>query len=119
MRNFVPFHCHIASFDAASTAEKFAKREVELGTGHITITDHGTLAGTRQVYDLVKKTPEYAGLTPILGLEAYFRDDDDPLLIEAGVPKDANGTFKSYLKYSHFTMHFMDQQAFSAVVQLG
>lgn len=111
--NFVPFHCHINSFDAASNVEKFSKKETELGTGHITVTDHGTLEGARRVYDFCHK--ETKGLLkPIIGLEAYFRDDDCPIFLEKKIEKDDKGTYKEYVKYMHLTMHFQDQKAFSA-----
>ena len=58
-KNFVTPHCHVKSLDSASTPEKFAKRELELGTGYVTVTDHGTLEATRQVYDLI--TDKYKG----------------------------------------------------------
>lgn len=107
-KNFCTPHCHIRSFDAASTPEAFANKETELGTGCITITDHGTLEGAREVYDLAKSRK----MTPIIGLEGYFRDDNCPILIGNDVPKDEHGTFQDWAKYEHITMHFMDQKAF-------
>lgn len=102
MRNFPTPHCHPQSFDSASTPEAFAKREVELETGTVTVTDHGSMASCRRVYDLAKKNK----LIPILGLEAYFRDDKCPILIEDGVDP------AKYLKYYHLTIHALDEKAF-------
>ncbi len=88
--NFPTPHCHSSSsLDTASTPAAFAKRECELETGTITVTDHGTMAGARNVYDVARDPKRKGGvLTPILGLEAYVRDDNCPILIDAGVSKN-------------------------------
>lgn len=133
MHNFSTPHCHIQSLDTGSTPESFVERELELGTGTITCTDHGTLAVTRQVYDLAtnpkarksKKLQKEGKLTPIIGLEAYFRDDQCPILTAAGIPKtihedykEAGESFIEYNKYYHLTMHFRDAQAFETASRL-
>lgn len=109
MRNFITCHSHPQSLDSASTPAAFAEREVQLGTGYITVTDHGTLQACRTVYDIAKAKK----LTPILGLEGYFRDDQCPIILgETGMaPKD-------YWKYGHVTIHFLDQQAYEVGVRL-
>lgn len=126
--NFVTCHCHPQSLDSASTPEAFIEREKELGTGAVTVTDHGTLVACRKVYDLARKEK----LTPILGLEGYLRDDDCPILRAAGVPKRhydskteaenyaryPNGTYREHIKYHHVTIHFLDQAAFETGVRL-
>ena len=104
MRNFVTPHCHVKSLDSASSPEKFAKRELELGTGYVTVTDHGTLEATRHVYDLLKDEKQFVALKPILGLEGYFRDDDCPILTSAGAAKSADGTFREAIKYTHLLL---------------
>lgn len=114
MFNFPTPHCHPKSLDTASTPEAFLRRELELETGTLTCTDHGTMDVSRKLYSLARSN----NLTPILGLEAYFRDDSCPILTEAGVDKDKDGTFIPYLKYMHLTMHYMDQEAFLAGVRL-
>ncbi len=62
-KNFVSCHVHEQSLDTAATPEDFAEREIELGTGYLVTTDHGTMQATRKVYDLAKAK----GLRPILG----------------------------------------------------
>lgn len=114
MDNFVTPHCHIQSLDSGSTPTAFAAREVELGTGALVVTDHGSLAACQTVYDLAKKKK----LQPILGIEGYFRDDNCPLFTAAGVTKNAAGTFSDIFKYGHFTTHFMDQAAFKTAIKL-
>jgi DNA-directed DNA polymerase III PolC len=133
MRDFKQFptvHCHPASLDSASTPAAFAKRELEIGSGAITCTDHGTLQAAQQIYELGKAKK----LIPIVGLEAYFRDDDCPILKAHDVPKtdtvpkgsdrdewakkNPQGTFIDYWKYAHVTMHFMDEPAYLCAVRL-
>jgi DNA polymerase III alpha subunit len=116
LKQFADPHVHVASFDGASTGAKYAKREVELGGDYLTITDHGTLEGIRDLYALTRK--DFKQLKVIPGLEAYFRDDQCPVLEGMGIPKDDDGTYKKYLKYLHLTMHFQDQDAFEACARL-
>lgn len=119
MQNFVSPHVHVKSLDSASTPKRFAEREVELGTGHIVVTDHGTLEATRVVYDLCAKGGKYNGkLSPILGLEGYFRDDDDPILLENGYQKDDDGKLVKAIKYAHLTMHALDEAAYFKLVKV-
>ena len=113
-RNFPTAHCHPQSLDSGSTPEAFADREVELGTGTITCTDHGTLQACRKVYDLGKKND----LIPILGLEGYLRDDNCEILTRNGYSKNANGAFTNAPKYMHFCVHALDQDAYQCMVRL-
>lgn len=128
--NFVTPHSHPQSFDSGTKPENMAKREVELGTGFITVTDHGSLEANRIVYDLCAPGGKFHGkLTPIMGLEGYFRDDNCPIFQAAGVPKNPEfdeenkkdpyfNTYKDYIKYMHITMHFLDQEAFETSIKL-
>lgn len=113
IENFPSCHVHPQSLDSASTPEAFAEREVELGTGFITCTDHGTLAACRKVYDLGKAN----NLVPVLGLEAYLRDDDCPILAANGYTKNERGAFVDAPKYMHVTMHALDQPAYECMVR--
>lgn len=119
MKNFVSCHVHVRSLDSASTPEQFAKRETELDTGHIVVTDHGTLEATRHVYDLTKQKKAFQGLKPILGVEGYFRDDNCPILQEMGAPKNPEGvykdTYEKHFKYGHLTLHALDEKGYSAL----
>lgn len=119
MLNFVSPHCHVKSFDSASTPKGIADREVALDTGHIVVTDHGTLEATRTVYDLCAKGGKYHGkLSPILGVEAYFRDDNDPILLGNGYKQDENGKLVKSMKYAHLTMHAIDESAYLKLVKV-
>jgi DNA polymerase III alpha subunit len=122
-KNFVSPHVHIQSLDSASTPEAFAEREVQLQTGALVVTDHGTLVACPKVFELAKdkdivKKNGGKPLTPILGLEGYFRDDDCPIIAANGVKKNADGKYVDYLKYCHFTTHFIDQSAFKTGIKL-
>src|ERR1019366_6391772 len=128
--NFPSFHVHPQSLDSASTPEAFAKKEVELGTGALTCTDHGSLSAAYKIYELAKKN----NLTPVVGIEAYFRDDNCPILTKFGIQKtntvprgsDAEkwkidhpeGTYHDYLKYQHATLGFRDFKAYKVAVRL-
>ena len=113
IRNPVPFHVHIQSLDSASTPEDFAKRELELETGAMAVTDHGWLGAVPKTAELAKKN----GLIFIPGIEGYLRDDDCDILKGAGIAKDDDGTFKTYRKYSHFCLHCQDEAAYKALGQ--
>lgn len=130
--NFPTPHAHPKSLDTASTVEAFADREVELGSGAITATDHGSLAAVREIYDLARgkdKKKAARNLIAIPGVEAYMRDDDCPLLRAAGLQKRiydphgadeerANaerfptGSYRDDFKYGHITLHLLDQPAY-------
>lgn len=130
-KQFATCHCHPASLDSASTPAAFAERELAIGSGVITCTDHGTLQAAQKVYALGQKH----GLIPVIGLEAYFRDDTCPILQKLGIPRtsarpkdvaperwaathpDGLGYFE-YLKYMHLTMHFQDYSAYQCAVRL-
>lgn len=117
-KNFPTCHCHsVASLDTAATPEAFAAKEAELESGALTVTDHGTMAGCRKIYDLAKGKKYKGKLTPILGLEAYFRDDACPILNEHGL-KYVKKTDTDYLKYHHFCMHYLDEAAYSTASRL-
>lgn len=120
LKNFATPHCHPQSFDSGSTPEAFAQRELELGSGYITCTDHGTLEANRRLYDLCHNDKRFAGkLTPIIGLEGYFRDDDCPIVKGSGADPEEYLKFGGKdKKYMHLTMHFMDQEAQETAVRL-
>jgi DNA-directed DNA polymerase III PolC len=103
-------HCHVKSLDTASTLDDFIKREVELESGYLTVTDHGYLGACLDAYKLAQK----ANIKPILGIEGYYYDAEDPILTKFGIEKSK---FKEYAKYSHFTLHALDQQAYEALVR--
>lgn len=120
-RNFPSPHVHVDSLDSASTPEAFAKKELELGTGALTVTDHGTLQATRKVYDLCHGKKYKGKLTPILGVEAYFRDDNCPIFEAAGVPRTFTWTDpkteKSYDADDYKKLEAKDAEAYARCVR--
>ncbi len=110
-RNFVSPHVHVQSLDSVSILSNFVKREQELETGAFVVTDHGLMSGCSDIYDAARKN----SLVPILGLEAYVRDDNCPILTKHGIAKDEKGTFAGYNKYFHLTMHAKDEAAYLAL----
>lgn len=115
-KHFLDFptpHCHVNSLDTGTVIEQFAKRELDLGTGFLTATDHGYLGACRDVYRIAKENK----LNPILGIEAYHRDDNCEILQKHGFNKDEDGTYKSIYKYGHITIHALDQLAYDFLVK--
>jgi DNA polymerase III alpha subunit len=115
-------HCHPSSLDTASTIEEFFKREHQLGTGYLTVTDHGSLGACRAVWDLAKKGAKVkvdgkdvklGPLTPVLGLEGYFFDPACPILAAAGVADP-----KKWWSYGHVTLGFLDQEAYEVATRV-
>ena len=117
MRNFVTCHCHPRSLDTASTPKAFREKEKALGTGYLTVTDHGSLSGCREVYDLAHDKKD-GGLTPIVGLELYFRDDLCPILLKAGATPNKNGKLTDWWNYGHATIHFLDYHAYETTMRI-
>ena len=58
--------------DSANTYDAMIKRAKEIGMDTISLTDHGTMMG---IFPFRQKMFD-AGLTPILGVEAYLQEDD-------------------------------------------
>lgn len=106
--NFPSPHCHQQSLDTGSTIDEFVRREVELGTKHLTVTDHGYLGACRDIYGVAKEN----GLNPILGIEGYHRDDNCQILAKHGIEK-----VKEYYKYGHLTIHAKDQEAYETLIR--
>lgn len=61
-------HDHYSTLDGLNTPAEYMKRAKELGMTHLAQTNHGTLIGHREF----QKAAMDAGITPILGVEAYF-----------------------------------------------
>jgi DNA polymerase III alpha subunit len=118
------------SLDSASTPEAFAKKEVELGSGALTVSDHGSLAAVYRVYELAKKN----SLIAIPSLEGYFRDDSCQILSKFNIPKTntvprgmdkdkwaathPTGSYFDYNKYYHLTLGFQTYDAYLKGVKL-
>jgi len=65
-------HSHYSLLDGLSKPKQIADRCLKVGIKSCAITDHGTISGTVQFYQAMKK----AGVKPILGCELYISNDD-------------------------------------------
>lgn len=65
-------HDHYSFLDGLNTPEEYMARAKELGMTHLAQTNHGTLSGHRAF----QRAAEGAGITPILGVEAYISPTD-------------------------------------------
>ena len=68
-------HLHVHSeysiLDGANQIGPMIDRACECGMQHVGLTDHGTMAGTLELYQKATK----AGIRPVLGMEAYVTPD--------------------------------------------
>lgn len=73
MSNYINLHSHshYSVLDGYSTADEYAARCKELEMQFLATTEHGTLTSHRDF----QRTAKENGLTPILGLEAYWTPD--------------------------------------------
>ena len=71
--DFVHLHTHTdySLLDGAARIDELVAAAAADGQTHLAITDHGWLAGTLDF----QRSAEKAGITPILGMEAYFTPD--------------------------------------------
>ena len=65
-------HDYYSTLDGLNSPEEYMKRAKELGMTHLAQTNHGTLLGHREF----QKAANVAGITPILGVEAYISPTD-------------------------------------------
>ncbi len=74
VRCFTHVHTDMGSpLDAILTCKQYVQRAKELGCKYITVTDHGTMYAVKTLYEECEK----AGITLIVGVEFYVRDDED------------------------------------------
>jgi len=71
--NYVPLHLHthFSLFDGIGLPSEYVDRAKQLGMPAISITDHGSLSGHREMY----RTAKASGIKPILGVEGYMCED--------------------------------------------
>ena len=97
-------HLHVHSeyslLDGACKIEKLAERAAAFGQPALGLTDHGVMNGSVELFKACRKH----GIKPILGLEAYFRDDR----------KDTD----TRVKPNHLTLLAESDQGFRNLVKL-
>lgn len=72
MNNLLHVHGRQSGFDSEVEYSDLFKRAKEIGTEAIALTDHGTLTG---IFPFITAAEE-AGIKPIVGVEAYYQEDD-------------------------------------------
>jgi len=127
-RQIVNPHSHTHySLDGASSVEDIVLRNKELGATHVSVTEHGNMNSTLELYDKAKKN----GLKPICGIELYvqppFIEDLRPIITQEivlkGKAKDNSDLHEKVEKairneYVHLTVHFKDEWAYNYFTQL-
>lgn len=103
--NFINLHRHSrwSLLDGSGSGDQYAKRAVELGQHALALTDHGTLAGA---LEHVAACGE-AGIMPIMGVEAYFRENRLDRTLVDGVDKNGK-PIKKLPKRFHLTLLAMN-----------
>jgi DNA polymerase-3 subunit alpha len=73
-QKFVHLHCHTdgSLLDGGSNLDKLIRRAQDLQMPALAVTDHGVLYNAWELYEKATK----AGITPILGMEAYVAPGD-------------------------------------------
>lgn len=64
-------HSRWSLLDGAGSGDQYAQRAAEMGMPALALTDHGTLAGALEHIAACQE----ANILPILGVEAYFREN--------------------------------------------
>lgn len=105
-----PFaHLHVHSefsiLDGACQIDKLVDRTQELGMEYIGLTDHGSMAGTVELYKRATK----AGIKPLLGLEAYLTEDRDDRELRNGKKPET----------THLTLLAKDLEGYRNLVRLS
>jgi DNA polymerase-3 subunit alpha len=118
-RQLINPHSHSDySLDGASSVAQIVERNLELGATHVTLTEHGNMNSSMELYSTCLKN----GAKPILGIELYvepfFADQLREMWrgelskkypsdkLEAAVKKKMSG------EYFHLTVHFKDLWAY-------
>lgn len=102
-------HTYYSPLDGLSSPEEYCARAKEVGIDHIAITDHGTVAGHRHF----QRATTEAGITPILGVEAYI--SETTRFDKRAASKRDDGTDK----YSHIILLAKNDQGVQDINKLS
>src|SRR5471030_594386 len=98
-------HTEYSILDGACQISPLLERVGELGMEHVGITDHGTMAGTVEMYQKARK----AGINPVLGLEAYVTPDHRVKMTDEGKRSET----------THLTLLAQNEVGFRNLMQLS
>ncbi len=121
-------HAHsFYSLDGAASPEDIILRNKELGATHVSLTEHGNLNGSLELYEKSKKH----GMKPIVGIELYvqppFLEELRPVIAhevdlkgKGKEVKDRSEKIEKALlnEYVHLTVHFKDEWAYNYFTRL-
>ncbi len=106
MSNLVHLHVHsdFSLLDGIGKEDERAERVAEMGQHALALTDHGSLAGVLYHAEACHKV----GVKPIVGIEAYFRED----MLADRIAKDQYG-------YNHLVLLAKNQIGFRNLMRLS
>ncbi|MCL1867296.1 MAG: PHP domain-containing protein, partial [Oscillospiraceae bacterium] len=80
-------HTKMSDMDATNTAAEYVERAYKWGHRAVAVTDHGNVQAFPEVmntYEKIMKSDPDADFRVVYGVEAYFVNDGNPLITEAG-----------------------------------
>ncbi len=95
-------HSHYSLLDGLSKPKQMADRCNKTGITSCALTDHGSISGTVQFYQSMKKS----GIKPILGCELYISEND------------SNIKTKENSKLSHFIVLAKNLKGWKSLIQI-
>jgi DNA polymerase-3 subunit alpha len=124
--NFVHLHVHTSysALDGVARIEPLIERVVELNQPAIAITDHGVMAGALDLH----RAATAAGVTPIIGLEAYAtptlkpRQDATPTFlgdVDAKGKPVSGDDISGQGAYTHMTMLAASQDGLRNLMRIS
>jgi len=95
-------HTEYSMLDGAARLKDLFKEVKALGMTHVAMTDHGNMYGAAEFY----KQARDAGITPVIGIEAYVAPDrrDNPNRILWGQPHQKKDDVSASGSYLHKTI---------------
>lgn len=111
MTDYTELHLHdyYSTLDGLNSPEEYMKRAKELGMTHLAQTNHGSLIGHRDFQVAAKN----AGITPILGVEAYISATDR--FDRRSTAKREDGTSA----YNHIILLAQNERGLKTLYQLN
>lgn len=97
---FVALHNHTDRSDGLGKVEDLVKAAVDAGHPAVAITDHGTMMGAIEFYDLCNKF----NIKPILGNECYLEHPYSSLLSQKPLAEGLQGDYKPGARFHQIVL---------------